>query len=362
MTPSGLDRQRAERFARLLDDGDQSSRDHRSPCPDDEAGLAALGRRLATIEAPGHIDDGFRTRLRAMLVAEAERAAQERTVPLASPAPVGAGARLSAGLARVRTLLSSSPESRRARTRGAIIAGVAVGAIAVSGISTASEGSMPGDALYGMKRSTERAQLAFAGTDQSRGALLLEFARVRLAEAEAVRGDSAAFTRLLAETDKETSEGVALLARAAAESEQAAPLDTVAGFVARQRPALIRLLDGSTTDRERVISSLALLDLVSARIEALRPTLSCGTATAGPTDVLGPVPAGCTSGTGSTDAPSDRRRGDRVTASASRKPAPAVSAGASGWPVPTAMATDQPDASPSAQGTSKEPKPSKSRS
>ncbi|HEX7744882.1 MAG TPA: DUF5667 domain-containing protein [Micromonosporaceae bacterium] len=361
MSPPGLDRQRVKRFAQLLDDGDQS-REHRSQLTDDEAGLAALGRRLAMIEVPGRVDSEFRTNLRAKLVAAAERVADERRSALTAPAPVAARARLSAGLAKGRTLLGSSPDAQRARTRKVIIAGVAVSALAVSGISTASEDSMPGDALYGMKRSTERAQLALAGTDLSRGELLLELARVRLGEAEAVRGDSAAFARLLDETDQETKNGVALLTGAAAESGQAAPLDTVASFVTRQRPALTRLLDVAPSDRERVTVSLALLDLVSARIEALRATLPCGT---GADDDLGPQPASCGTGTGPPGAPPARRRGGQVTTSASNEPAPAVSAGPSGAaPTVTAMATGEPDANPSARGRSRtpEPRPSKSRS
>ena len=62
--------------------------------------------------------------------------------------------------------------ARRLRTRGAIIVGVACGAIAVSGMSAASENAVPGDALYGVKRSTERAQLELASSDLVRQAYL----------------------------------------------------------------------------------------------------------------------------------------------------------------------------------------------
>lgn len=367
MTPPDVDRPRAERFARLPEDGHESGEDHpqfaESQFPDGEARLAALGRRLATIEAPGQVDPEFRTNLRAMLVAAAERAATERTTALPAPAPVGAGPRLSAALAKARVLLGSSPDSQRARTRRAIIAAVAVGAFAVSGISTASESSVPGDALYGMKRSTERAQLALAVTDVSRAELLLEFARVRLGEAAEVRGDSAAFARLLAETDHETTGGVALLTGAATETAQAAPLDTVGRFVARQRPALTQLLEGASSDTERVRSSLDLLDSITTRIEELRATLRCGPHAAGPTDALGPLPAGCTAGTGPTDAPRERRTAGRVTASAGDEAAPTVSAETAGAvPPPMATATPPAGATTSEPEKSKDPQPRPSRS
>ena len=48
--------------------------------------------------------------------------------------------------------------------------------MAVSGMSAASENAMPGDALYGVKRSTERAQLALASSEVNRGQLFLDFA------------------------------------------------------------------------------------------------------------------------------------------------------------------------------------------
>ncbi len=65
--------------------------------------------------------------------------------------------------------------------------------MAVSGISAASENASPGDALYGVKRSTERAQLAMAGSDVTRGQLSLDFAQTRLTEAAAMPGDTDAF-------------------------------------------------------------------------------------------------------------------------------------------------------------------------
>jgi hypothetical protein len=311
MTPPILDRRRAERFAHLLDSHDPP------PSPDDPSGgspahdgqtaaLAAIGRRLSAIEMPGQVDPTFRTGFRAELVATAERdqAARAAAQTSASRTPVAPVARLSGGLAKAHALLGTSAETRRARTRGAIIAGVAVGAIAVSGISSASEDSVPGDTLYAMKRSTERAQLALAGNEASKGELLLGFAGTRADEAYTVRGDPAAFDRLLTETDRETTAAVSLLTRAAAERRSERPLDVVDTFVNRQRSALSGLLEGANqAETARTNSSLRLLNEVAKRIDELRTALPCGSASTGRTDKLGPVPAGCTSGTGHTDPP-----------------------------------------------------------
>lgn len=305
MTQPSFDRQRAERFAQLVDGRDPLPAHEGAPT-DDEAALAAIGRRLSSMELPGRVDPKFRAEFRAVLVATAERelAARAAANPNARQAPVTPAGRLSAGLAKTRTLLGSSPQTRRARTRGAIIAGVAVGAIAVSGISGASEDSVPGDALYGMKRSTERAQLVLASDDTSKGELLLGFARTRAIEANAVRDDAAAFDRLLTETDSETKAAVSLLTRAAAERKSEAPLDVVANFVTRQREKLDGLVaDPDAAGASRAAASLALLDQVAKRVDALRAALPCGSASTGRADELGPVPTRCTSGTGRTGPP-----------------------------------------------------------
>ena len=114
-------------------------------------------------------DPDVQARPARQLVATAER---EGIGVTARPEPEDQRARASAG--RVW------PASPGARARGAIVVGVAAGTLALSGVSVASGDAMPGDALYGVKRSTERAQLALAGSDLTRGQLYLDFARTRL--------------------------------------------------------------------------------------------------------------------------------------------------------------------------------------
>ena len=91
---------------------------------------------------------------------------------------------------RLRPRRGSAGIARRPAARGAIVVGIAAGTLALSGVSVASGEAIPGDALYGVKRSTERAQLALAGSDLTRGQLYLDFARTRLPEAHAVRADA----------------------------------------------------------------------------------------------------------------------------------------------------------------------------
>ncbi|MFG1741408.1 DUF5667 domain-containing protein [Micromonospora chalcea] len=274
-------RRRAERFAQLLDEANGGRRHHvRSKADGELTALVEVSRRL-TAEGPDVEPRAeFRTGLRAMLVATAER---EGIGTPAKPATTG-----------VRGALLPAITGRRARARGAILVGVAAGAIALSGISAASENALPGDALYGMKRSTERAQLALASSDISRGQLFLDFARTRLDEAASVRGDQLGFSAVLDDMDADTRQGVRLLTTVAAQRSDPAALDAVDTFLAGQRRVVSGLLDRPDhADRERTRRSLALLDAAGKRADALREAIACGLPAPQASDALGPAPAAC---------------------------------------------------------------------
>ncbi|MEV4464298.1 DUF5667 domain-containing protein [Micromonospora echinofusca] len=278
-------RRRAERFAQLLDEANGGRRHHvRSRADDQLTALVAVGRRLTVAPPAVEVDPEFRTGLRAMLLATAEREG--------IGAPAEPSSRRSADAGRSRLLPAVT--ARRARARGAILVGVAAGAVALSGISAASENAVPGDALYGMKRSTERAQLALASSDVSRGQLFLDFARTRLAEAAALRGDEDGFSAVLDDMDADTRQGVRLLTTAAAQRSDPAALDAINSFLTGQRRAVGGLLDDAgRADRDRTRRSLALLDAARKRSDALRAAIACGLPAPAGSDALGPAPASC---------------------------------------------------------------------
>ncbi|SCL63694.1 hypothetical protein GA0070606_3839 [Micromonospora citrea] len=278
-------RRRAERFAQLLDEANGGRRHHvRSRADDQLAALVAVGQRLGAAPPAVEVDPEFRTGLRAMLLATAER--EGIGTPAVAPEPAAA----ETGRGRLLPAVTA----RRARARGAILVGVAAGAIALSGISAASENAVPGDALYGMKRSTERAQLALTSSDISRGQLFLDFARTRLAEAAALRGDRDGYSAVLDDMDADTRQGVRLLTSAAVQRSDPAALDTVNSFLAGQRRAVGGLLDdGTRADRDRTRRSLALLDAVRKRSDALRAAIACGLPAPAGSDALGPAPTAC---------------------------------------------------------------------
>jgi hypothetical protein len=341
-----LDRRSAERFAELLDES-SGSRRHLSRRPADEplAELVAIGSSLAAARPGARVDPEFRTGLRAMLVATAERDGVGRTdvetVIAAAPArPIRSG--LKAGLL--------GRGGRRIRARGAIVIGVAAGAMAVSGISAASESASPGDALYGVKRSTERAQLAMAGSDVTRGQLSLTFARNRLAEAAAMPHGGVGFAAVLNDMDADTRKGVKLLDTLAVVRRDAKPLDAVDDFANRQSQMLLPVLDRlGAGDRERANASLSLLDSVRQRAGDLRAGLACSPITPAGADLLGPKLRDClahadNAATSSRPSGHSGKSTTKTGKSAKVKPqhaSPAVAPSASSSPAPVQKGVPQ---------------------
>ncbi|MBM2617420.1 hypothetical protein JIG36_17835 [Actinoplanes sp. LDG1-06] len=335
-----LDRRSAERFAELLDETTGGRRHHsRGPADEQLAELVAIGSSLSTARPAARVDPEFRTGLRAMLVATAERDGIGRTAtatavdePAIAQPTTARGGRLRHGLLG---------HGGRIRARGAIVIGVAAGALAVSGISAASENASPGDALYGVKRSTERAQLAMAGSDVTRGQLSLDFARNRLAEAVAMPGDDTGFPGVLDDMDADTRKGVKLLTTSAVARKDSKPLITVDSFVDRQRqtlsPALTRL---SSPNQERALKSIALLDSVSERAESLRTGLSCEDTVSAGSDALGPKLKGCAADNGSGSQSSSKPSGQAGK--------PATRPGSKGDPTADPQQSGDPAVTPSA--------------
>jgi hypothetical protein len=286
-------RRRAERFAQLLDEAEGGRRHHSRSRLDPELGsMVDLGLKVTELADEVGPDPLFRADLRTMLIAAAQR--DGIGISAVTP-PDGTRVRqrtyagvLAGGGLRGRI-------SRRLRTRGAIVVSViAAGTLALSGMSAASGDALPGDPLYGIKRSTERAQLALASSDVTRGQLYLEFAKTRVAEAAAVQKDPAGLAAVLDDMDADTSQGVKLLNTAAVQRREPAALDVVDRFVDDQqrRVSALAVEQQPEASRTRVLGSLTLLESVTRRTAALRKALNCGATSVG-TDELGPQPKTC---------------------------------------------------------------------
>lgn len=294
-------KQRAERFAQLLDEAEGRPRRHvRTNVDDQLTELVAVGKQaggLAKATAGVRAGDEFKIGLRAMLMATAERDGIGVTaVPEAAPArPTKAPARVF-GL--------------RGRTRAAVLIGLAAGTITLSSMSAASDDAVPGDPLYGIKRSTEQAQLALAGTDLSRGQLYLAFAKKRAREAKAVADDQGALKSLLDDMDDETRLGVRTLTGLAVGRNDSAPLTAITKFVAGQRKDLAAVLAQVPAEsRARVADSLKLLEDANTRALDLQNSLRCGTPATNGVDRLGPQPGTCVAKGGTATQPESGNNG-----------------------------------------------------
>jgi hypothetical protein len=273
-------RRRAERLAQLLDEATGGPRHHTRNGHDEQlAGYVRLSAGLTSAAglAPDPTPE-FRASLRARLVATAEREGISATsTDDGSPDTDGKRGR------------HSGPVVGSGWARGAILIGLAVGTLALSGMYAASSNTVPGDALYSIKRSAESVRLALAGSDVNRGQLYLEFARNRLAEAVSVGAISARLSDLLEDMDNQTRAGIRLLTVAALERRDRTALDPVDGFVRGQQGMLAGLGHGA-----RVRRSVDLLDRVGERSAGLRTGLACAGGTrVGQADDLGELAPTC---------------------------------------------------------------------
>lgn len=358
-------RRRTERFAELLGEPATGRRHHV------RSGHHTLGTddRLAYLVRLGHgvsdrsdeltshlaIDPGFKTDLRRRLMADAalhgigatrlDGSRSDATESDRRPAPARAP--------RARSLRPGSLRPGSLRSRLIVVGCAVAGVLAIASVATASTSAVPGDPLYDVKRSTERAQLALAGSDLNSGELYLQFARTRAGEAGKVAGDGERLAAVLREMDRQTRHGVSLLDGTAVSRRDAASLTEVMTFAADQRPQLVTLVSGlDGTSRTRAIKSLALVDEVSRRAGDLRRQLTCTAGQPVRTDSLGPIPRECSAlpggkATASAPAGSDpSRSGESATPGSSSThpkrhpghgatPTPTPSGPLSGIPLPT---------------------------
>ncbi|GAA3395451.1 DUF5667 domain-containing protein [Cryptosporangium minutisporangium] len=260
---------------------------HRAPADrgsDEVADLVLLAERLGSAGSQVQADDEFRDRLRQRLIAVASVHGINAEPGFRPPPSVDVepGAR---PFPAVR---------RRIPRRVTVASGTLAGLVALSGVGFASGGANPGDALYGVKRSREAAQLTLARSAVARGQLHLGFARNRLSEAGAATSDPTQLDRLLDDMDSDSRLGMADLGTAAATQHHPAPLDLVDEFTVSQRRGLTRLERGPASPPaavRRIRASLALLEQIGARSSDLRGVLHC----TGPltSDELGPIAQPC---------------------------------------------------------------------
>ena len=185
------------------------------------------------------------------------------------------------------------PSSRNRRRFGTVAAAlVIVGGSA--GMAAAASGSLPGEALYPIKRGVEQVGTAVRVGDVSKGNALLDQAATRLDEVGALQAegsrDSALITTTVDSFNSAADAGSEKLFAAYAESGDTKPIITVRAFTAQQMADLADLSGTSASTDEVLLDAADTLADIDLRARAL-----CGVC--GPRATLAP-PGALSAGAG----------------------------------------------------------------
>lgn len=277
-------RSRRERFARAVAAPTGPGGTARVP-PLDDPDLAAELAVVATLRR--HASDALPTR--------DERERMRRTVLAAAADPGGPPARTGAAVL-------SLPRARGGVRRrfGVAVAAMLVLLAALSGLSVLlSQGALPGDPLYRVKRTVEAASLGFTFGEQARGMQHLKFAADRVDEIRELTDRArhgaappvAAFRTALHGFDADALAGSRALTTAGT-SADASALDSLQHWARheyQQLDSLAGRMPAAAVRGTRL--SVTLLSRMIARVGALRQRLGCEAITSGASDELGPLPA-----------------------------------------------------------------------
>ena len=254
MTALFSTRRRAEEFAAALDGRNSVLTGELQEL----VGVATALRSHDTLEAARPRDD-FATDLRSRLMAEAERVLVPGDSPLALP------------------VRQRGPRERRLVAAASVV--VLFGGTA--GMAAAAQQSMPGEALYPIKRGIERAEAGLSMSTAGKGQDLLEQANDRLAEVEnLLAGDSLTAAprvpQTLTDFTEQAQEGSGLLMASFEETRDPATIISVREFTAN---AITLLQDLARTAPAEAQDELAAAAMALSDIDRQASALCGGCAT-----------------------------------------------------------------------------------
>lgn len=268
----------------------------------DERALVAMLGGLADATAPDRTE---RARIRSRVLAGLSEAVPEKTTSPVTAKPRlvrPPGSRSGRASRPPRGPRSEDDRPRPTSARGRFaIAAVAVLCLvfALGGMSLLlSRDALPGDALYGIKRTAEAASLGLTFGDEQKALKHLEFATARVNEMETLAqrygpGDAPVGGYLSALTDFDTDASAGSRQLIALTTRQdGSMLSTLSSWAHQQQGRLTaittRLPDAAQV---REASSLALVTAIADRADALSARLPCGQITSGNADAIGALPA-----------------------------------------------------------------------
>ncbi|GHJ34744.1 DUF5667 domain-containing protein [Streptomyces sp. TS71-3] len=285
---------RANAFAQALEErSDRGTAAERPERPEEPAErtehgrMTALAGGLADLPKP-ELDSDVKTVQRARLVAAME--ASQQSGEAATGETGGAEAAVPEQRSPRRKSHRAGPlRGLRPRTRltkglaaGGLTVGVAAGAF--GGVAAASTDALPGDSLYGLKRSMEDVKLGLADSDSTRGQIYLDQASTRMNEARRLMErrrsgplDTESVSEVrhaLAGMRHDASEGHRLLFAAYKRDGSLAPIEALSSFSQSHR-------DSWTTLREQLPVQLgdvrdqvtSVLDAIDQEVDPLRRLL-----------------------------------------------------------------------------------------
>ncbi|MEX0426232.1 DUF5667 domain-containing protein [Nocardioides sp. DS6] len=264
MSPAFPARRRADEFHRLVE-AEASSGATATP-HDELSELAALATGLRELPAVAPRAD-FSVALRERLMAAAE-------TEFASPTSDAVAAKLT-----VQSLSRSSSAGRRQRR---LTVGIAAFAIigGTAGAAVASQGALPGDTLYPVKRAIENVRTGFVISDHSKGSTLLSDADTRLDEVHKLTdvdhtADSAAVRTALESFSSQATKASDLLLDDYQHHQNPKSLDDLRSFASNGITRLSDLQSAVPESAQGAIGEAAqTLLLIDQAAQALCP--SCG--------------------------------------------------------------------------------------
>jgi hypothetical protein len=268
----------------------------------DERTIAHLVRGLAQLTAPDtQAKDRMRQRILAGLAtpAPSPTARVRRTQPRGSRAPRRRPGGADRGPARPDLARSREVGSARGRFAVASVALLAL-VFSLAGMSLLlARDALPGDALYGIKRTAEAASLGLTFGDESRALKHLEFASARVTEIETLAqrypnpsdSPTGGYLTALSDFDNDASAGSRQLIALATRND-GRQLESLRAWAKQQSQRLGSVgsrLPGAARNRQG--TSLTLLDKIATRSDELLQRMQCYQITTGSSDDVGALPA-----------------------------------------------------------------------
>ncbi|MGQ0839294.1 DUF5667 domain-containing protein [Actinokineospora sp.] len=304
-TPRGR-RERSARVGRPQPRDPDLSADDRSAdnLSADDRTVVELFAGLAPLTAPDPATrDRMRERILAGLAESADPTAPVLDRPRATRSPrAGRAPRTRSALAPGGTRPGEAPRTGSGARGRLVVASIAVLALVFSlaGMSLLlARDALPGDALYGVKRTGEAASLGLTFGDEDRAFKHLEFATARITEIETLTqrhpnpadAPIGSYLSALGDFDTDAAAGTRQLT-ALATSGDGSQLEILRTWANQQGDRLSALgpkLPSAASTRQA--ASVALLAKIERRSDALIARLPCYQITSGAVDDVGPMPA-----------------------------------------------------------------------